>query len=312
MIILVVLHAPTAYRDPYVTIPEQVEAQAGETAHIDVVIEHVQTTMWNLRVYVDTNQIDSKFLQRLEISQNQENPIHFDEEIPPGTKVTATIDVMIEQASPVGEVRIPIIAAGSKGPCMKGCEPFLVQKSTSLAIKRQDPKLALMLSDTRFEVYSGEVITVEVGLKNYSAVTAYIKTLEAVPDKTLNLTTQRVPAQVAPDSTESVLLQIYTKDAAPGTYLIQVKVIYRDQIQNTYQDSKTIYLTILEKNEPPLSTPPESLNPSPPPVINPENPEEKYQYFLVGMVTGAGVFGVAVMFGLFLKKHRPQGKVKYD
>lgn len=304
VIIVLVLSAPAAYRDPYVTIPEDVEVRAGETAHIEVIIEHVQTTIWNLRVYVDTNQIDNQFLQRLDIPHDGENPIHFDEEISVGTPVSAVIEIQVAANSPAGEVRIPIIAAGAKGPCMKGCEPFLVQKSTNLVIKRQDPKLALMLPETTFEAHPGENIAVEVQLRNYSAVTAHIESLEAVPDEGLTVLKQTVPGQVAPGSTESVNLTIVTKDAAPGTYLVHVKVAYRDQIQNRFTDSKTVYITLLEKETPVSSTPPVTSNPTPEPTSEPENPE-KYQYFLAGMVTGAGTFGAAVMFGLFLKKHRP-------
>lgn len=303
LVMVLVLLAPTAYRDPYVTIPEEVEMRVGETAHIEVIIEHVQTTMWNLRVYVDTDQIDSQFLQRLDISYDEENPLQFDEEISVGTPVSAVIEVTVAANSPAGEVRIPIIVAGAKGPCMKGCEPFLVQKSTTLVIRRQDPKLALMLPTSSFEAYPGENISAEVQLKNYSGATAYIESLEASPEGDLTVLTQTIPGQVAPGVTESVVFTIVTKDATPGTYLVRVKVVYRDQIQNKFTDSKTIYITLLEKETPAPSTPPVTVSPTTPPV-NPENPG-KYQYFLAGVVTGAGTFGAAVMFGLFLKKHRP-------
>ncbi len=307
LMMIVLLSALTTYRDPYVTIPTEVEVRTGETAHIEVIIEHVQTTMWNLKVYVDTEQMDSIFLQRLEVAQDNENPVLFDKEIPPATKVSALIDVAVAEDSPSGQVRIPIVVAGSKGPCLRGCEPFFVQKSTTLVIKKQDPKLALMLPETRFETHQGENITVEVQLKNYGATTAYVESLEAIPDKTLTIVNQTVPPkQVAPGKTESVVLIIVTEEASPGTYLIQVKLVYKDQVKNIFQDGKTIYVTILERKEPvSSSTPPVTFSPSPNPVENPGNPEEKYQYFLAGTVTGAGTFGVAVMFGLFLKKHRP-------
>ncbi|MGD2072740.1 MAG: hypothetical protein PVG65_04555, partial [Candidatus Thorarchaeota archaeon] len=76
-------------------------------------------------------------------------------------------------------------------------------------------------------------------------------------------------------------------------------------------DSKTLYLTIVEKgsnsdNQP--TTPPLTGNPqSPNPTLEPssDNDSVKYQYFLVGMVSGGALFGVAVMIGIFLKKRRP-------
>ena len=306
MILILVLYAPLAYRDPYVTIPEQVEVRAGETAHIEVTIKHVQTTMWSLKVYADTDQIDSRFLERITIVQDEENPLTFDDEIPSGEEVKAVIEVEVLENSPAGEVRIPIIAAGAKGPCKKGCEPFLVQKSTILAIIRQDPRLALLLPESSFEAYPGENITVEVQLRNYSGVTAYIDSLEATPDKTLEILKPSAPSNVASGNTASVVITIITKDAAPGNYLVQIKLVYRDQIQNKFTESKTVYVTILEKNEPtPSTTPPVTVNPTPPASVNPHNEEEKYVYFMTGMVSGAGVLGVGVMVGLFLKKRRP-------
>jgi uncharacterized membrane protein len=305
-IALVVLLAPAAYRDPYVTIPEEVEVIAGETAHIEVLLQHVQTTMWNLRVYVDTDQIEARFLERMEIVQDNENPLIFDEEIPHGTEISAVIDIQVAANSPSGQVSIPIIAAGSKGPCMKGCEPFLVQKSTTLVIKRQDLKLALMLPEARFEAYPGENIKIDVQLKNYSTATAYIDRLEAVPEGELTVLNQTIPGQVAAGSTESVTFTVVTGGASPGSYLIHVRVIYKDQIQNKYTDSKTVYVTILEKAEspPPSTQPPQTVNPGPEPA-EPESPGDKYLYFLAGMITGGSTFTVAVMVGIFLKKRRP-------
>ncbi len=300
--VIVVLFA-TSYRDPYITIPENLEIQAGETGHIEVIVEHVQTSMWNLRVYVDADQIEDKFLQRLEISADGEHPILFDEEIPVGTEISVTIDITVAGNSPVGEVKIPVIVAGSKGPCMKGCEPFLVQKSLMLKIMRQEPKLALMMPQTAFEVHSGEIIPVEVQLKNYSAATAYVQKLEAVPDEPLHLQMQTAPSQVRPDVTEPVIMTVFTKDAEPGNYLIHVKLMYRDQIQNTFTESKTVYITILEEEEPPPTPVVSTVPPSP--TVNPHNPEEKYLYFVAGMFCGACIFGTALMIGLFLKKRRP-------
>lgn len=302
--VILILSAPVAYRDPYMTVPESIEVRAGETARIEVVLEHVQTTMWNVKVYVDLDQIESRFLQRLEITADKENPIYFDEEIPHGTEISAVIEVKVAANSPSGEVRIPIVATGSKGPCMKGCEPFFLQKSTNLIIRRQDPKLALMVSEAAFEVYPGEAVQVKVQLKNYGAATAYVEQLEAVPDESLQLQMQTVPSTVSSGTTESVVITIFTKDVAPGNYLIHLKLIYKDTIQNVYTDSKTVYITILENEESPSPTVPPTSQPSP---IPPENSDssEKYQYFLVGMFTGASTFGAAVMVGIFLKKRRP-------
>ena len=306
MVLILVLGAPLAYRDPYVTIPEEVEVRTGETAHIELIVEHVQTTMWNLKVYVDTNQIESTFLNRIDVVQDQENPIIFEEEIPPGTKVPVTIDIEVAETSPAGEVRIPVIVAGSKGPCMKGCEPFLIQKSTLLIIKRQDPRMALLLPQATFDVYAGETLSIEVQLRNYSATSAYIESVEATPDKPLTILNPSIPNSVAPGNTASIVITIITTDASPGTYLVQVKLVYRDQIQNKFTDSKTIYITIQEKTNPlPSSSPPATVNPTPQPSTTPLQEEEKYLYFLMGMVTGAGIFAVAVMVGIFLKKRRP-------
>ena len=233
----IILLSATSYRDPNVTIPENVEIRAGETAHIDIALEHIQTTMWNLRVYVDTGQVDSSVLERLEIQADGEHPILFDEEIPPGTEVSATIDVTVAANSPPGEVRIPIIAAGSKGPCMKGCYPFLIQKSTTLKIVRQEPKLALMIPESTFEAYPGEVVTMEVQLRNYGAEPAYVETLEALPDDPLHVQMQTAPREVSPNITEAVTVTVFTKDVPPGSYLVHVRLAYRDQIQNTYTES---------------------------------------------------------------------------
>lgn len=302
-VVALVIISQTTYRDPNVTIPENVEVRAGETAHIEVILEHIQTTMWNLKVYVDTSQVDSRFLERLEIQADGEHPIIFEEEIPHGTEVTATIDVTVAANSPAGEVRIPIIIAGSKGPCMKGCYPFLIQKSTTLKIARQEPKLALLIPESTFEVYPGEVITVEVQLKNYGAEPAYVEKVEAVPDDPLQVKTQTVPREVSPNMTESVTVTVFTKDVPAGSYLVHVELAYRDQIQNTYAESKTIYVTILEKQEPP-ATPVITTQP-PTPVVKPNNPDEKYLYFVAGMFTGTCIFGLALMVGLFLRKRRP-------
>lgn len=304
LVCILALAAPTEYRDPYVTIPEEVEARAGEPVQIEVIVEHVQTTMWNLQVYVDTSQVESRFLQWLKVTQTEENSIHFEEEIPPGTKVSAVIDIDIAENSSSGQVKIPIIAKGSKGPCLKGCEPFFIQRSTILLISRQDLRLALMLPEARFESYPGENIRVEVQLKNYGAATAYVESLEALPDKQLNVLKQTVPGQVAPGTTESVFFTVVTGGASPGTYLVQVKLIFKDQIQSTFTDSKTVYITILQEDEPPPSTPPATVTPDPGPV-QPENPDEKYLYFLAGVITGAALFAVAVMAGIFAKKRRP-------
>jgi hypothetical protein len=307
MLVLFILPVAAAYRDPYMTIPEEVEVTAGETGQIEVILEHVQTTMWQVKVYVDTDQIESRFLQTLKISTDAENPVQFEEEIPAATQISATIDVEVAANAPAGQVKIPIIAAGNKGPCAKGCEPFFVQKSTTLVIKRQDPKLALLVPEAKFEVAQGETVTVEIQLKNYGAATTYIDELEAVSDKPLEQLMQDAPRQIEPGITESVILKIFTGDASPGSYLVHVKVVYRDRIQNKFTESKTIYLTILEKEESepePSSSPTHSPPPSSP-VVEPGNPEEKYQYFLVGMFTGAVIFAAAVMGGLFLKKHRP-------
>ncbi len=302
-ITVIMLISATTYRDPNVTIPENVEIRAGETAHIAITLEHIQTTMWNLKVYVDTSQVDSRILERLQIPADGEHPILFDEEIPPGTEVSATIDVTVAANSPPGEVRIPIIAAGSKGPCMKGCYPFLVQKSTTLKIVRQEPKLALMIPESTFKAYPGEVVTMEIQLKNYGAEPAYVETLEALPDDSLHVQIQTAPREVSPNITESVTATVFTKDVLPGSYLVHVKLAYRDQIQNTYTESKTVYITILEKEEPPV-TPVVTTQP-PSPVANPNNPDEKYLYFLAGMFTGTCFFGLALMVGLFLRKRRP-------
>ena len=65
LVFILVFLVPTEYRDPYVTVPEDVEVRSGEAVVIDVIVEHVQTSMWNLQVYVDTTQIESRFLQWL-------------------------------------------------------------------------------------------------------------------------------------------------------------------------------------------------------------------------------------------------------
>jgi hypothetical protein len=240
LVFILVISVPTEYRDPYVTVPDGVEVRSGEAVVIDVIVEHVQTSMWNLQVYIDTTQIESRFLQWLDIPHNEENPVLFEKETPPGTKVSALIEVEVAADSPSGQVRIPVIAKGSKGPCMKGCEPFFIQKSFTLVIMRQDPKLALMLPEAQFDSHPGENIQVEVQLKNYGAATAYVETLEAVPDGDLNVLKQTVPGQVAPGTTESVFFTVITGGASPGSYLIHVKLIFRDQIQNTFTDSKTV------------------------------------------------------------------------
>jgi hypothetical protein len=80
--------------------------------------------------------------------------------------------------------------------------------------------------------------------------------------------------------------------------------VYKDEIQNKFTDSKTLYITILKKEQiPPSTTPPISSTP-PENLDNPGN-EAQYQYFVAGMFTGAALFGVAIMIGLFLKKRRP-------
>lgn len=300
------LAAVTAYRDPNMTVPDQVEIRSGETGQITVTLVHTQTTMWNIKVYVDTAQIDSTFLQRLDISADEQNPIDLGEEISFGTEVTATIDITVEANSPAGEVRIPIIAAGKKGPCLKGCEPFLMQKSTTLVIKRQDPKLALFLPESEFEVLQGENVTLTVQLRNYGASTAFVEELNAAPDSRLTYKMQDPPRQVEAGITQSTVMTVFTENATPGKYLVQVKLVYRDEIQNKFTDSKTIYITVVEqKTEPPSTTPPSSSTPTETPsVVEPGTPTE-YQYFLAGMFTGGGSFGVAVMLGLFLKKRRP-------
>lgn len=301
---ILIVYALTAYRDPNMTLPDQVEIKSGETGHITVTLEHNQTSMWNVKVYVDTSQIDFTFLQRLNISADEENPIDLGEEITFGTEVTATIDITVEANSPAGEVRIPIVAAGKKGPCLKGCEPFLMQKSTTLVIKRQDPKLALFLPESSFEVLQGETVPVEVQLKNYGASTAYVEKLDAVPDIQLTYQMQDPPRQIEPGTTQSTVMTVFTENAPPGTYLVQIKLAYKDEIQNRFTDSKTVYITVVEqKTLPPLSTVPPSLSPTEPPVedLNPT----KYQYFLAGMFTGGSSFCAAVMLGLFLKKRRP-------
>lgn len=305
-LLLVVVLAATSYRDPSVTIPETVEVRAGDTASIEVSLEHVQTTMWKTKVYVDTDQIETMFLEKMEISADEENPVYLKEEISAGTKVSAFIDIKVAENSPTGQVRIPIIASGSKGPCMKGCEPFLVQKSCLLTIVRQDPKLTILLPETRFQVQQGEVITAEIQLKNYGAVTAYVEKLEAVPDKTLTMSLPDAPRQVGPGVTESVNLMIFTKDAAPGDYLINVRLVYKDQISNKFTDSKTLYITILKEQEPTVEPTPSPTS-SPPPNTSeaPVKSEEKYSYFLAGMFTGAALFSVSIVIGLFLRKYRP-------
>lgn len=303
VVVMVLVGTAADYRDPYVSIPEEVKVKTGETASINVSVEHVQTTMWNVKVYVDTNQIDPQFLSRLHISADQENPVLFEKEISHGTEISATIEVAVAANSPEGQVKIPIIVAGNKGPCLKGCEPFLVQKSTMLLIQRQDPKLALLIPESTFEVYQGESVTAELQLKNYGALTAYVEKLEAVPDAPLTYTLPTAPGQVEPGATGSAQLIIFTKDAAPGRYLVQVKLVYKDEIQNKFTDSKTIYITVLEKEHIPSTTPPVSSTPP----NNPVQPDDNapYQYFVAGMFTGAAFFGVAVMIGLFLKKRRP-------
>jgi hypothetical protein len=310
IIILLLLPAVYAYRDPYITIPEQVEGIAGETAHFDVVFKHVQTTMWNVQVYVDTDQIKSSLLDRLEISVDEENPMVFDENIPMGEEMVVPIDIAISENSPSGEVTIPIIVKGAKGPCQKGCEPFFVQKSTTLIIRRKDPKLAIILPQAVFEVVSGEKATVEIQIKNYGTASAYVKSLEAVSENPFTFQLQTVPKNISPDSTLPILLTIFTDSISPGSYLVQIKLEYRDTIQNIFNDSKTIYLTIVENTPNPgtqSSTPSTTGNPQTPfPTIQPypENESLKYQYFLVGMVCGGALFGVAVMIGIFLKKRR--------
>jgi hypothetical protein len=307
LILLIVMLPPAfaAYRDPYMTIPEEVDVHTGETAHIEVTLRHVQTTMWSLKVYVDTTQIESRFLERLHISADPENPIQFEEEIPNNTEVTASIDITVVENSPPGEVRIPIVAAGNKGPCLKGCEPFFVQKSVTMVIERQDPKLAVVLPEAQFKVLPGESVQVEIQLKNYGAATAYIKDLEVVLEEGFSKLMGDAPSRVEAGVTESVIVTLLTGDAPPGNYLIQVKLEYQDQIQNTFTDSRTVYVTILQNEEPPPSQTP--VISTPPPTTNAPSgsSQEKYQYFVAGMFTGGAVFGVSVMVGLFLKKRRP-------
>ncbi|MBU7014047.1 MAG: hypothetical protein HXS52_01780 [Theionarchaea archaeon] len=305
VVCLLIVAAITAYRDPNMTVPDQVEIKSGETGRIEVTLEHNQTTMWNVNVYVDTAQIDPTFLQRLEISADEENPIDLGEEISFGTPVTATIDITVEANSPAGEVRIPIVAAGKKGPCLKGCEPFLMQKSTTLVIKRQDPKLALFLPESSFEVLQGENVTLTVQLRNYGASTAFVEELDAVPDSQLTYKMQDPPRQIEPGTTQSTFMTVFTENATPGAYLIQVKLVYRDEIQNRFTDSKTVYITVVqERTEVPTITPTPSSSPTTPPVEEP-GISAQYQYFLAGMFTGGSSFGIAVMLGLFLKKRRP-------
>jgi hypothetical protein len=65
----------------------------------------------------------------------------------------------------------------------------------------------------------------------------------------------------------------------------------------------------VEENEPaPSSVPPVTVSPTTDPAL-PENPGEKYQYFLAGVVIGAALSSVAVMVGIFVKKRRPS---KYE
>ncbi len=303
--LLLFLSTAASYRDPTMAVPDQVEVRTGETAHIEVILEHTQTTMWNVKVYVDTEQIDATYLKYLEITQDKEHPYHFEKEIPFGTEAPATLDIKVAETSPSMQVKIPIIAAGSKGPCMKGCEPFLIQKSVTLQIKRQDPKLALMLPEPKFEVHSGEVITTEIQLRNYGAAAAYVTSLVAVSEDNVLLQMQTVPSQIEPGITESVGLTIFTKDLPPGTYLISVNLVYKDSIKNTFQESKTLYIIVLQESESPPPSPVLTTTPPSQPVTESQPLEEKYSYFLAGMFTGACSFGVAVMFGLFLKKHRP-------
>lgn len=311
ILILLFLPAVYAYRDPYITIPEQVEGIAGEIAHFDVVFHHVQTTMWNVQVYVDTSQIKSSLLEKLDISIDEENPMGFTEDIPMGEEVVVPIDIGISENSPSGEVTIPIIIKGAKGPCQKGCEPFFVQKSTTLIIRRKDPKLAVILPQAVFEVVAGQKALVEIQIKNYGTSSAYIKSLEAISDNPFTFQMQTVPKNISPDSTVPVQLTIITDGISPGSYLVQIKLEYRDAIQNLFNDSKTVYLTIVENTPNPgthTPVPSSSGNPQTPvPTIQPypDNETLKYQYFLVGMVCGGALFGVAVMIGIFLKKRRP-------
>lgn len=304
LILILVLSVATSYRDPTMTLPDSVEVRTGETAHIEVVLEHTQTTMWNLKVYVDTAQIDASMLTYLTISATPEAPFTFPKEIALETKAPVTIDVQVEADAPSMQVKIPVIAAGSKGPCMKGCEPFLIQKSTTLLITKQDPKLALLVTEPKFEVYAGTVITAEMQLKNYGAATAYVDNLQAVSDSPLVLQMQAVPPQVEPGGVERVELLILTKDVSPGTYLVSVSLVFSDRTKATFRDSKSLYVIVLEKSEP-TATPPPSTGPSPQPTQAPDLTTENYSYFLAGMFSGACTFGVAVMFGMFLKKHRP-------
>lgn len=301
-----------AYRDPYMTLPEEVGVRTGEIARIEVTLRHVQTTMWSLKVYVDTDQIESRFLERLTIPADAENPIQFEEEIPHNTEMTATIEITVAENSPAGEVRIPVVAAGNKGPCKKGCEPFFVQKSVNVVIERQDPKLALVLPAAQFDVSSGENIPVQIQFKNYGAATAYIKDFEVVLEEGFNKLMGDAPSHVEPGVTESIMLTILTNNVPAGNYLIQVKLVYRDKIQNTFTDSKTIYITILENQEPTPSKTPAESTPSPTTAAPGSSSPEKYQYFVAGMFTGGAIFGVSVMVGLFLKKRRPVKKVTPD
>jgi hypothetical protein len=311
MLIIIILLIPAvyAYRDPYITLPEQVEGVAGETAHFEVIFTHVQTSMWNVQVYVDTTQIKSNVLERLEISVNEENPAVFDDDIPMGEEIAVPIDIAISSNSPSGEVSLPIIVKGAKGPCQKGCEPFFVQKSTTLFIRRKDPKLAVLLPQATLDVVAGEKAAVEIQIKNYGTASAYVNSLEAVSETPFSFQMQTVPKNVGPGSTIPILLTISTGDVSPGSYLVQIKLEYRDKIQNTFNDSKTLYLTIVEEtphNQP--TAPPTTVNPqSPSPTPQPSSDADslKYQYFLVGMVSGGALFGVAVMVGIFLKKRRP-------
>jgi hypothetical protein len=284
---------------------------AGETAHFEIIFTHVQTSMWNVQVYVDTSQIKSSVLERLEISIDEENPAVFDDSIPMGEEITVPIDITISSNAPSGEVTLPIIIKGAKGPCQKGCEPFFIQKSTTLLIRRKDPKLAVILPQAALDVVAGEKATVEIQIKNYGTASAYVNTLEALSEDPFSFQMQSFPKNVGPGNTIPILLTISTGGISPGSYLVQIKLEYRDTIQNIFNDSKTLYLTIVEKgsnsdNQP--TTPPLTGNPqSPNPTLEPssDNDSVKYQYFLVGMVSGGALFGVAVMIGIFLKKRRP-------
>lgn len=312
ILILFLVPAVYAYRDPYITIPEQVEGMAGETAHFEVVFTHVQTAMWNVQVYIDTEQIKSNLLDWLEISVDEENPAVFEDSIPLGEEISVPIDIEISDNSPSGEVTLPIIVKGAKGPCQKGCEPFFVQKSTTLYIRRKDPKLAVILPNATVEMAAGGKATVEIQIRNYGTATAYVNSLDVVSDHPFAFQMQTVPRNIGPDSTIPILLTISTEDISPGSYLIQVKLEYRDTIQNTFTDSKTIYVTITGNDSNPHSqpdTPSPTGSPQTPPPTQP-SPETdsrsvKYQYFLAGMVCGGALFGISVMVGIFLKKRRP-------